>query len=263
MHAAFTGTVEAAGQVWFCKATPMADARLSRMLADEARVAALLGSLAPELVAHVEARGWRVLLSEHVPGRHADLSPGSPDLELLAAMVDQLHATAAGLRVDSLPRLVDQWRRASPWRRLQALPHTELPPGIASRLEWAAAGEQGRLSVLEAETLAHTDLHALNILIGGDRVRIVDWAWARAAPPWFDALLFTVRLVDAGHSPADALAWLESTRPGRSLDTTTAAAVLIEATGMWAWLGQRDQSRPHLKAIADDACRLLDHLAHA
>ncbi len=223
----------------------------------------MLRGLAPELVAYIEAGGWQVLLLEHVPGRHAELSPGSPDLELLAAVVDQLHETANRQRVDSLPRLVDQWRRASPWRRLQALPQADLSPAIASRLEWAAAGEQGRLSVLEAETLAHTDLHALNVLIAGDRVRIVDWAWARTAPPWFDALLLTVRLVDAGHSPADALSWLGSTRPGRSLDATTATAGLIEAAGMWTWLSRRDQARPHLKTITEAAIRLLDRLALA
>jgi Ser/Thr protein kinase RdoA (MazF antagonist) len=260
VHAAFTGTVEAAGQVWFCKATRTADTRLARMLADEAKVSPMLGRLAPELIAHIEDSGWRVLVFEYVPGRHADLQPGSPDLDQLAAIADQLYTTAASLRVDSLPRLVDQWRRASPWRRLQALPSAELPPGIASRLERAAAGEQARLSALEAATLAHTDLHALNILLDGDQARIVDWAWARSAPPWFDALLLTVRLIEAGHSPADALAWLDSTAPGRALDATTAAAVLIEAAGMWTWLSQHDQARPHLKAIAKAAFRLFDHL---
>ncbi|WP_026923120.1 phosphotransferase [Glycomyces arizonensis] len=145
---------------WFCKATQTANTRLSRMLADEARVAPLLGTLAPKLAAYIEADGWRVLLFEQVPGRHADLQPGSPDRALLGEMADQLYATADSLRVDSLSSLANQWRRASPWRRLQALPHADLPPAIASRLDRAAAGERDRLSALESETLAHTDLHA-------------------------------------------------------------------------------------------------------
>jgi hypothetical protein len=36
--------------------------------------------VAPRLLWHVDADGWNVLSFEHVAGRHADYSPGSPDL---------------------------------------------------------------------------------------------------------------------------------------------------------------------------------------
>src|SRR5688500_9157250 len=42
---------------------------------------------APRLLWQVEAGGWLVLGFEHVKARHADYTPGSPDLEVLAAIV--------------------------------------------------------------------------------------------------------------------------------------------------------------------------------
>jgi hypothetical protein len=48
-------------------------------------------------------------------------------------------------------------------------------------------------------------------------------------PAWYDALVLTVRLVEAGHSPAHVLGWLAGTAPGKRLDMPALDAVLTEA----------------------------------
>ncbi|MEV6984890.1 hypothetical protein AB0M95_27015 [Sphaerisporangium sp. NPDC051017] len=61
----------------------------------EARISAHVQHLAPRLLWQVEAGGWLVLGLEHIDGRQPDYSPRSPDLEHLAKVVEQLHATPA------------------------------------------------------------------------------------------------------------------------------------------------------------------------
>ncbi|MFB4298257.1 hypothetical protein [Actinomadura sp. NTSP31] len=50
-------------------------------LAREAAVNQHVRAITPELLADIEAGGWRVLVFEYVEGRHADYRPGSRDLD--------------------------------------------------------------------------------------------------------------------------------------------------------------------------------------
>src|SRR5687768_89887 len=67
-----------------------------RSLRFELRVnEAVSGSYSPAVRWHFEEAGWLVLGFEHCDGPHADLSPGSPDLELLGEALTALGKTQA------------------------------------------------------------------------------------------------------------------------------------------------------------------------
>ena len=256
VHASFTGTISVDGTRMFCKATQAENTKLEQMLDNEARINPRLGDLAPKLLADIGQAGWRVLLFEHIPGTHINLSPGSGDLDLFTELVNNLHHQLPNLGAEGFPHLADQWRRLSPWRRLAALPNTQVPNAIATLTDETARQEDEHLELLEATTPAHTDLHALNILVHNGQARAVDWAWTRLAPAWYDALMLAVRLREAGYSTQSALTWLATTEPGQSLDQPTRDAVLLEAAGMWTWLAHRELNRPHLQELATAALDL-------
>jgi hypothetical protein len=67
-----------------------------RSLRFELRVSeAVSGSHSPAVRWHLEAAGWLVVGFEHCDGPHADLSPGSPDLDLLGEALAVLGKTPA------------------------------------------------------------------------------------------------------------------------------------------------------------------------
>lgn len=259
-HSDYTGTVTTDTGTVFCKAVRSTDTRLAAMLAQEAAVTPLLNGLAPSLLADTEAGGWRVLLFEHVPGDHVDFTPGRTRLDLLTDLIDQLYEAALGVGDLEIPSLAGQWRRASPWRRLWADPPEGLAPEIQVLLGPAARTEDDRLAAVEGGRLAHTDLHALNLLIEGRTIRVVDWAWARTAPAWYDAAMLALRLIEAGHTPAAAMTWLRGTQPGADLTDKALHDLVIEAAGMWTWLAGRDTERPHLRDLATAALMFAAYL---
>jgi hypothetical protein len=65
-----------------------------RSLRFELRVSeAVSGSYSPAVEWHFEAAGWLVVGFEHCEGPHADLSPESPDLDLLSNALEMLGQT--------------------------------------------------------------------------------------------------------------------------------------------------------------------------
>jgi hypothetical protein len=144
----------------------------------EAKVQPYLPGIAPRLMGQFETAGWLVLLFEHVAGRHADFSPGSGDLPLVAGVLDELSRTFR-------PEL----------------------PVLPIERRWAAFAEVPALDLLRGETLVHMDLTQENLIIGDDGVRVVDWAWPTRGAGWLDTAFFVVRLVQAGHRPRDAELW--------------------------------------------------------
>ena len=119
--------------------------------------------------------GWLVVAFDHYPGRHADLSPGSPDLGLLSTAVNQLGGTPA-------PEPV-------PWFTPQA------------RLGFSHPAMDG-------DTLIHTDLNPANLIITPAGLRIVDWAYATEAAAWVELALLIPWLIGSGHTPHQAENWL-------------------------------------------------------
>ncbi|XVU29045.1 phosphotransferase family protein [Actinoplanes sp. CA-054009] len=123
---------------------------------------------------HFEAAGWLVAGFEHCQGPHADLSPGSPDLDLLGEALAVLGRTPA----PDVPLF-------SPKARLG--------------FEHAA---------MDGDTLVHTDLGPANLIVTSRGLRIVDWAMATRAAPWVEPAMLAQWLIGAGHTPAQAEQWL-------------------------------------------------------
>ena len=66
---------------------------------------------------------------------------------------------------------------------------------------------------MEGETLLHYDLHSGNLLAVVQDIYVIDWSFACRGQAWIDSALFVPRLIEAGHTPAEAEA-LVSAHPG-------------------------------------------------
>lgn len=133
---------------------------------------------APELLWQFDMAGWRIVGFEFVSGRHADYTPGSPDLDLVAATVEDL-ATR------------------------------ECPPSVKLRVQDRYAALDARAEVFAGASLVHCDLSPDNVLITPDgAVRIVDWAFVSRGAPWLDFAFMVPWMLRAGHSPQSAESWL-------------------------------------------------------
>jgi Ser/Thr protein kinase RdoA (MazF antagonist) len=54
----------------------------------------------------------------------------------------------------------------------------------------------------------HYDLHAGNLLATGSRIYLIDWSFACRGAAWIDAAMLVPRLIEVGHTPAQAEALL-------------------------------------------------------
>lgn len=206
----------------------------------EVRLNTVLPHVAPRLLWTVEADGWLVLGYEHVEGHHADLTPGSSDLAHVAEALDVLATTLTPCPRDDVGVLSAQWAKLAAWRRLRANPPEDLHPWVRDNLDMLAEWEPRAIGAVTGNSLAHTDLHALNILVG-TTAYVVDWAWARRAPAWVDAAFLVLRLIEAGHEPAEAERWADRFLPASGAART---AFAVEVLGIWEFL-QRHKPLPH------------------
>lgn len=226
------------GQRTFCKGACSTGPQ-ARALRFEARVASVLPRSAPRLLWTVEQAGWLLLGFEHVEGRHADLSPGSGDVLLVIdALVDAARQLTPS-PLDGVPPWAGMVGRGAPWRTLRANPPAGLDSWTADHLAVFAAQEPAALEMLSGRTLAHTDVHEQNLLIN-DRAHIMDWAWAKVAPPWLDLAHLVIRLIGAGHTPEQAEQWVERTALWRDTPATAITATAIETYGLWEHLRHAD-----------------------
>ncbi|MFI1577078.1 aminoglycoside phosphotransferase [Embleya sp. NPDC020630] len=154
-------------------------------LAQEERINPFLPASAPRVLWRLAAAGWHLLAFEGVGGRHADYAPGSPDLPLVMdALAEVARCPTPAL---ALPTAWDRWGY------------------------WCDPADE---PFLAGACLMHTDPAACNVLVDGDRARLVDWAWPALGPAWIDPVLWGMRLVSAGgHTPEQARAWASRT-PG-------------------------------------------------
>lgn len=142
----------------------------------EARINPFLPDVVPRLHWTVERDGWLLLGFEHAPGRHPRLEPGSSDLDTVADVL----ATLA--------------RELTPCPPVDVQPFTERWRGLIAP------------EMVRGETLLHTDMTPRNFVLG-DRLRLVDWSAPCRGAAWIDTAFMLVRLIRAGHSPADAERW--------------------------------------------------------
>ncbi|MBB5160055.1 hypothetical protein [Saccharopolyspora phatthalungensis] len=245
------------GHVLFCKGVRL-DTSRARMYRHEARVNPYLPSeVAPRLLWQTEVDGWLLLGFDHVPGRHADLAPDSPDLPLIADALRTIGASLTPSPVDA-PQLAEQWARLAAWRRLAHDQDAEPDQWLRDRLGDFIDRERRAFEAIEGDALAHTDLHPLNVLVC-DRARVVDWAWSRRAAPWVDAALLVLRLIDAGHTAAAAECWAADALPAWSAasdETRTDFAVAV--LGVWHHMARANPG-PQRAPLVDTARRWVAH----
>ena len=213
----------------FLKGLPVDD-RGVVALQREARVGPFVGDVSPRLLWHAEVEGWDLLAFDAVEaGRHADYTPGSPDVPKVFELLD----------------------------RLASIP---CPPVAmySAELRWGKAlDDPADAKRFAGSSLLHTDWHQWNVLVTGERAWLVDWAWATWGAAFIDPALVVPRLMAAGHTTAEAEGWAEKSTAWREADrqsvTLFAGAVarmvrtlaendplgewrrpLVEATRRWA-----------------------------
>ncbi|MFL6073121.1 MAG: hypothetical protein ACJ73S_06950 [Mycobacteriales bacterium] len=163
--------------------------------------------VSPRLLWQADVDGWNLLAFEFLAGRHADYTPGSPDLPAVVDVIDRLARTPCPAEVP-LKRAEQRWGPYVP------------APSLVEHL----AGEH----------LLHTDLNPLNVLIRDHGAQLIDWAWPTRGPAWIDPAVLVIRLITAGHTPAQAEEWAArtaawSTAPQRAIDTFAAANAALWA----------------------------------
>jgi hypothetical protein len=171
-----------------------------RSLRFEARVSRAVGaSLSPAVEWQCEWGGWLVVAFECCDGPHADLSPGSPDLDLLASAVERLG-------------------------RMPAPDLSLFSP--TARLGFATAD-------LEGDTLVHTDLNRANLIVTVGGLRIVDWAMAAKAAPWLELAMLVPWLIGSGHTPEQAEQWVARFPVWRATDAAVVADFASKNAAKW------------------------------
>lgn len=197
--------VTAEDAVRFVKAIPVDHPAAALYLRELAVANRLPTSVAaPRLAWGGQIAGWLVMDFELVDGHPAQLSPGSPDLRGVQRLISGLsraltpfpwaQAPAVSANIEALNE------KAA--RLLDSLRPTDLSElALYDRLlaDFAAVADQ-----VNGGTLINYDLSASNILVSGEGVIAVDWAFACRAAPWVEAAMLTPRLIEAGHTPAQA-----------------------------------------------------------
>ncbi|MCT2587682.1 hypothetical protein [Actinophytocola gossypii] len=250
LHLATGGTV-------FCKGVRV-DSNAARTHRREAHVnRAIHTAFAPRLLWRIETDGWLMLGFEHVTGRHPSLTPGSADLPVIAETLSSLARDLTPNPVDDIPSLSHKWARAKPWHRLRDDPAPGLDEWTRARLNRFAALEPVAAELVTGHTLTHTDVHELNLLVDDRSAHLVDWAWAHHAAAWVDTAFLLIRLIQHGHTPAEAESWATTVDSWRAAPSAV-DAFAIQIYGMWEHLRHTDP-RPIREAPTRAARRWAMH----
>lgn len=219
----------------------------------EARVNGHLpATLAPRMRWQFEAAGWLLLGFEHVPGRHADITPGSPDLPAILAAVTAAQEALTPCPPVEVGSVADQWQRLGAWRNLLSDVPANLDSWTRDLLAYGTDHEHVAIDIMRGDSLAHTDVQPLNILMEAGHAKLIDWAWARRAAPWVDIAFLVIRLVSAGHSPANAERLAAHTPAWRAMSEDERTLFAVEVLGVWEWL-LHHRPMPHRAALTGAA----------
>ncbi|MFB7472730.1 phosphotransferase family protein [Kitasatospora sp. NPDC056184] len=229
----FAATLETTGGQVFCKAVREDNAKAWMHRLESVVNTVLPESIAPRMLWKIEAAGWLALGFEHAPGRHADLSPGSADLLLISRTLEALAETltpAPPLRAFSL---ADRWSGQDFWHKIGDQHRDRLDPWIMERLDTLILAEREAPDLIDGKTLVHTDLTGPNLLVDGDTVRVIDWAFPAPGAPWADTAYMVIRLIEAGHTPEEAERWADSVAMWREASPWSVTAFGAILTGLW------------------------------
>jgi hypothetical protein len=175
-NSGIAATLHTADAILFVKGVPT-DHPQTRTQQREVAINPYLPPSCPRLLWRVQTAGWDLIGYEHLAGRHADYTPGSPDLPLVA------HA-------------------------LLEVQHTPCPDIDLKRAEDRWSGYAGPADVAQfaGTTLLHTDLAPHNLLVA-DRAHLIDWAWPTRGAAWIDPAVLILRLMESGHTAPAADIW--------------------------------------------------------
>ncbi len=249
-HSELSATLHTDSGVVFCKGITV-DHPYAQMHRNEARVNPYLPPLAPRLLWQIETDGWLLLGFERVTGQHADLSPGSPDLALIADSVVEIGLIPAPPPDVARRSFAARWSRLSAWQLIQREMADDLDPWTLDNIGYFIEQESQSATLLDGDCLLHTDLHSLNILVD-NAARVIDWAWWRIGAPIVDIGFLVARLIAAGHSPETAEQWAATIPAWRAASEETRTVFAVALLGVWEWLARSDPLplRPPLTAAA-------------
>ena len=214
------------GSSAFCKAVSVwANPDSPRMHRREAEIAAALPSAvpAPRFLGSYDDGDWVALLFAAVDGRSPALPWRRPELELVLAGIRDMHEVCTPSPVPGLANVAEYDADAfSGWRSLAGASGggdagtraggraESLAPATLTAADPWVLRHLDRLAALEAtwpdaavgDTLLHNDLRADNVLIGPERVWLVDWPLACTGAAWIDiAFMAPSVAMDGGPDP--------------------------------------------------------------
>jgi hypothetical protein len=172
----------------------------------EALINTYVRTVAPRLLWQVEVDGWSLLAFDYIEGRHADYSPGSPDL----------------------PKVIDA---------MAALGDIVCPdvPIKQAEQRWSDyTDDASAQEFFRGNSLLHTDFNPLNVLISDEATYLIDWAWPTRGAAWIDPACFLLRLMAAGHDAAEAEYWAAQTAAWRDAPSDGIAMFAEASSRMWA-----------------------------
>ena len=189
--------------------------RLVITQAREAAAAPLVKGISPALLFSFDEAGWNVNAFEHIDGRKARYTPGSPDIGPVA----ELMSTLSGIEVPPGP---------GPWKPIETRMRTYV-------------SDPADALVLAGRSLTHTDWMPDNVLISRGRAWLVDWAWATPAQSWIDQGYWVIRLIAHGHTVAEAEAIAARFPVYAAADPAHIAVFARANVSMW---NEIEQGRP-------------------
>lgn len=251
INSQFAATLRTSDRKLFCKGIK-SDHPNSRMHYNEAQISRYLpDSIAPPLVAEIEADGWLILVFLHVGGRHADFSPCSPDLprivERISSMGRELKDVPSTVASPLGPKIQQFriWRRFSEGRINSVGLDTWAQENLAQLVEW----ESNAPDVVTGSTLLHSDLNPSNILINGT-VYFIDWACASRGAVWVDVAYMVPRLMAWGHSPQQAEEWARQIPEWSAATDAALTAFAVNMAGIGEYRRRQGLVNAKLAAVA-------------
>jgi hypothetical protein len=200
----------------FAKGLP-SDHRRVITQAREAAVAPLVRDISPALLWHFDEAGWNVLGYQYAPGRHADYTPGSPDLDRLVQLMNALSQIKVKDDPGPFKRAEDRWK-----------PYLDDP---------------GPASAFAGPVLTHSDWTPDNVLISEHRAWLIDWAWPTLGAAWTDPACWVLRLMASGGHTAPEAEQQASRLPAfRAADPAHIDLFAVVNVRLWAEVAQSSTS---------------------
>ncbi|WP_461296358.1 aminoglycoside phosphotransferase [Streptomyces harbinensis] len=175
----------------------------------EVEVNPYVRTVAPAVLWEIETEGWHLIGFEVVNGHHADYSPDSPDLPIVADML----------------------------RRLSLVSCPDIPLKRAEQRLAKYVSSPAEAELFTGNALLHTDLNNANVLVSG-RAHLVDWAWATRGAAWLDAGYWVVWLMAAGgHAAESAEQWASRVPAWHTATRKAIAAFAAANANVWEEIG--------------------------